>query len=109
MESLTQLHRSFFVDINCKKVRQQLDDDSEGGPASRKALVAEPERESDLVDFLNSFELVAYIAKLEGYKKDDVEAVLGYYLRLLKQPGPVYDYICEKKYSFENLKAFLVD
>ena len=106
-ESLVALHKSFFVDGTYTIVRESLDDDTEKGHATREAMVASPGPGPDLINFLNFFELVAYFVELGAYRQKDIEALLGYYLRLLKRSGPVYHYICDQKNDFEHLNALL--
>ncbi len=106
-ESLIALHKSFFVDGTYTVVRESLDDDSEKGEAAREAMVAAPGPGPDLINFLNFFELVAYFETLGAYQQKDVEALLGYYLRLLKRSGSVYRYICDQQNDFEHLNALL--
>ncbi|MGI4757397.1 MAG: hypothetical protein ACRYGF_11195 [Janthinobacterium lividum] len=106
-EALVALHKSFFVDGTYTVVRESLDDDSEKGYATREAMVAPPGPGPDLINFLNFFELVAYFTTLKAYQQNDIEALLGYYLRLLRRSGPVYRYICDKKNDFEHLNELL--
>jgi hypothetical protein len=104
-EFLTSLHRSFFVEETYKRIREVLDDDSPAGETTREAMVAE--QPAAFTDFLNFFELIAYFKILGAYKEDDVKALLGYYLRLLRRSRSVYRYICDRKNDFENLQALL--
>ncbi len=104
-EFLTSLHRSFFVEETYKRTREVLDDDSPKGETLREAMVAD--QTAAFTDFLNFFELIAYFRTLGAYKEDDVRALLGYYLRLLKRSRSVYRYICDRRNDFENLQALL--
>jgi hypothetical protein len=104
-EFLTSLHKSFFVEETYKKTREVLDDDSPSGEATREAMVAE--QPAAFTDFLNFFELIAYFRTLGAYTEDDVKALLGYYLRLLKRSRCIYRYICDRKNDFEHLQALL--
>jgi len=104
-ELLAQLHKDFFVSDTYKPIRAVLDDDSSGGEAARESLV-KSEAES-FTDFLNFFELTSYFVTLKTFEMADLNALLGYYLRLLKSSPSVYSYICNETKGFENLKALL--
>ncbi len=104
-EFLTSLHKNFFVDDTYKATRAILDDESPEGEASREKLVTG--QDAAFTDFLNFFELTAYFAVLGAFKQEDVMALLGYYLRVLKRSGPVYRYICDRRNDFEHLQGLL--
>ena len=76
-----------------------------GGEMAREALVLG--QDAAFTDFLNFFELTAYFAVLGAFRQEDVKALLGYYLRLLKRSDSVYHYICDRKNDFEHLEALL--
>ena len=104
-EFLTSLHKSFFVEETYKRTREVLDDDSPSGEERREAMVAE--QPAAFTDFLNFFELIAYFRTLGAYTESDVNALLGYYLRLLKRSRCIYRYICDRRNDFEHLQALL--
>ena len=104
-EFLTALHQSFFVEPTYKKIRDTLDQTAK--PELARALVSE--ESSDFTDFLNFFELAAYMRKRGNLSSEDVEALLGYYLQILKTNTVVYGYICAEKNGFEHLKKLLTD
>ena len=104
-EFLTTLHKSFFVEETYKKTREILDDDSPAAEAARAAMVAE--QPAAFTDFLNFFELIAYFRTLGAYTEEDVKALQGYYLRLLRRSKSVHRYICDRRNDFEHLQALL--
>ena len=104
-EFLLKLHQSFFVDATYSKMRQTLDDESPTGPATIAALVAQ--EPIDFTDFLNFFELVAYMSKRGDLRQPDVDALFGYYLRILTTNPDLHAYITIKSKSFEHLNALL--
>lgn len=81
-ELLTKLHQEFFVSETYRAVRQILDNDSAEAESEREKLVTEePE---NFIEFLNFFELAAYFVELRTFKRKDLDALLGYYLQLLR-------------------------
>ncbi len=105
IEFLVELHKAFFVEPTYKRVRQILDDDGSAGVASREQLVVqEPE---DFIEFLNLFELVAYLEKCRNLSLDDVTALFGYYLELLLRDKHVHAYVGNPQKGFEHLAALL--
>lgn len=101
-EFICQLHKSFFEDATYKKVRQALDTDDEDAIAV--FVVKESE---DFTDFLNFFELVAYLQRQDNLSMDDVEALLGYYLALLRERPALRGYIRNQTHGFEELDRLL--
>jgi hypothetical protein len=69
-EFLLELHKSFFVDDTYKAIRDVLDDDSESASADVSLLVSE--EPAVFIDFLNFFELVAYMGKEKMISGRDV-------------------------------------
>jgi len=104
-EFLSNLHKSFFVDETYKKVRSVLDDDSEGAEITLSKFIKEEPPE--FTDFLNFFELVAYMGSEKTLSKKDVEALLGYYLQTLSDKPLLRKYIQDKKNGFEHLDMLL--
>jgi len=104
-EFLSNLHKSFFVDETYKKVRSVLDDDSEGAEITLSNFIKEEPPE--FTDFLNFFELVAYMGSEKTLSKKDVEALLGYYLQTLSDKPLLRKYIQDKKNGFEHLDMLL--
>jgi hypothetical protein len=72
-----------------------LDDTSEKAATKRATFVRdEPEQ---FTDFLNFFELVAYLKRRRNLSIKDVEALLGYYLTLFETHSDVREYIRKSK------------
>lgn len=107
-EFLVDLHKTFFIEEKYRRVRQILDSDSDDAAAvdARNLLIQdEPE---DFIEFLNFFELVAYLEHCGNLSIEDVDALLGYYFKLLIHHTKIRDYIRDKLHSdFEHLDALL--
>ena len=108
-ELLRKLHREFFVEDHYKPMRAMLDEH-----ASAEALTREiAEESSRFTDYLNFFELIGYLYKSRRWPGvsilpfQDVEAVLGYYLRSLRDNNQIRAYICQESRSFEHLNRLL--
>ena len=106
-EFLLQLHKAFFVDSTYKTMRNLLDDTSE---AAQERLLRNIEDEAyELTDFLNFFELIAYFQCCGTLLGSDVDALLSYYLDLLKSHRKLFAYIGKSQTSFEYLNGVLRD
>jgi hypothetical protein len=105
-EFLVDLHKNFFIEDTYRPLRQVLDSDTEQAVQDRARLIRdEPE---NFIEFLNFFELVAYLCECRNLKFKDVEALLGYYLRLLAHHKNVREYIRDKtRNGFEHLDVLL--
>ncbi len=86
-------------------MKRLLDCDSPVEEAELAAKVADEDPE--FTDFLNFFELVAYLTAIRTLSRGDAEALLGYYFELLQQKPLVSAYIEMKAKSFENLRTYL--
>ena len=64
---------------------------------------------AEFTDFLNFFELVAYLKRVGTLSTEDVDALLGYYLDKLRENGVVWSYIRRTSKSFENLRRMLIE
>jgi hypothetical protein len=82
-----------------------FDDPSEEA-ATKRAKFAQDEPE-EFTDFLNFFELVAYLKKRGNLSRRDIEALLGYYFTLLEKDPLIRDYIRNPKNGFEQLDSLL--
>jgi len=100
-EFLLQLHKAFFVDPTYKSIRDLLDKPSESDTEKLHRHIQE--ETAELTDFLNFFELIAYFESCHTLRSDDVDALLGYYLDLIKTNGPLSTYIGKDQTSFEYL------
>ncbi|QHN04919.1 hypothetical protein FTO74_17285 [Granulicella sp. WH15] len=105
-EFLVDLHRSFFVEDKYRKIREILDSETDEAKREQARLILdEPE---EFIEFLNYFELVAYLCQCKNLLFDDVEALLGYYFRLLIHLEAVRKYIRNRpRNGFEHLDALL--
>lgn len=106
-EFILDLHTAFFVDENKKyrDIRLKLDSEDIKADEERARLVAEEPEE--FTDFLNFFELVSYLHQQRHLSLRDVEALLGYYLRLLAHNREIRTYIHDKSKGFEQLDTLL--
>jgi hypothetical protein len=104
-EFLWNLHKSFFVDDTYKTVRRVFDDPSEEA-ATKRATFAKEEPE-EFTDFLNFFELVAYLERRRNLSRRDIEALFDYYLTLLEKDQLIRNYIRNPKNGFEQLDGLL--
>ena len=101
-EFLCQLHKAFFEEKTYKDVRRTLDS------ASGLAVAAFVAGESDeFTDFLNFFELVAYLRRQNNLSSEDVQSLLGYYLGVLSRDATLRQYIRDPKHGFEELNGLL--
>jgi hypothetical protein len=105
-EFLVDLHRNFFIEDKYRPIRQVLDSEAEKDILELAHFIGEePE---DFIEFLNFFELVAYLWKCRNLAFKDAEALLGYYLRLLIRHKNLREYIRDKpRNGFESLDALL--
>lgn len=105
-EFLFALHQSFFVDATYKRVRDTLD--NKNGSAAHKVHRYIDEQPAEFTDFLNFFELVAYMESCKNLSRGDVKALLGYYLQLFLDDHDLYAYISDiKSNGFEHLAGLL--
>ena len=104
-EFLLELHKSFFVDETYKPLRTLMDDSDS---LAQQKLQSEIAKESpEFTDFLNFFELIAYFRSSKTLRHRDVQALLGYYLDLMKNDLAISAYIGKKSTTFEHLNALL--
>ena len=101
------LYSRFFEEDNLKEIRHILD--SEKGDPKVEEQCAKAERSAsegaNFTDYLNFFELVAYLKESGQLKTKDVDALFSYYLCSLKKHDCVTAYI--GKYGFKHLKNLL--
>lgn len=98
------LYSRFFEKGELKQVRDTLDCDSDS--AKVNALVAE--EDSAWTDYLNFFELVAYLQESKQLAAEDVKALFEYYLGCLKRHRAVMDYIRDQTKGFKYLRKLLL-
>jgi hypothetical protein len=106
-EFLLTLHKTFFVDSTYQAMKTLLDCDGAEEEAKLKAAV--DVETPEFTDFLNFFELVAYLDSIKTLDRADTEALLGYYLNRLREKGPVWAYIRKSSHGFEHLRRLLTE
>lgn len=100
------LYSRFFEKSEPKKIRDILD--TPPGNQEVAKLCDEGNKENiELTDYLNFFELVAYLQNERQLKPEDVDALFEYYLCCLKRHACVMQYINDEKKGFEHLKERL--
>ena len=98
------LYSRFFEKSELKQVRDTLD--CESGDAKIIALVGE--EGSAWTDYLNFFELVAYLHESKQVAREDVKALFEYYIGCLKRHRAVMDYIGDQSKGFKYLRKLLL-
>jgi hypothetical protein len=113
-----QLFAQFFQDHRYQFIRQKIDfDDMEdifplmARDLKRDTIFAQEERDllDRFTDYLNFFEMMAYLAQRKQIAADDIKQMFDYYLRRLTdihRAKDLSDYL--EKAGFENLCALLV-
>jgi len=97
------LYSRFFETSELKQVRNTLDCESDD--AGVMALVSE--EGSAWTDYLNFFELVAYLQESKQVAREDVEALFQYYIGCLKKHKDVVAYIRNESKGFKHLRRML--
>ena len=109
-EWLYSLYAKFYEDDHYKGMRRILDG---GQPAQLTALNADlaAGNASDLceqlVDYLNFFEFVASLRKMNQVSEKEIRRLFDYYLRLLDGHAQVLSFV--KSEGFEDLHQMLAD
>jgi hypothetical protein len=99
------LYSRFFEKNELKQVRDTLDCNSEDEKVN--ALVAE--EGSAWTDYLNFFELVAYLQESKQLAAEDVKALFEYYIGCLKRHRAVMGYIGDQAKGFKYLRKLLLN
>ncbi len=99
-----QLYDKFYEGTRYKAVREQLDCASDSADVQKLVRDETPE----FTDYLNFFELVAFLAETKQLSKDEVLRLFDYYLKCLKKHSAVVAYLNTKEKGFEQLNAFLI-
>jgi len=94
------LYSRFFEKGELKQVRDILDCDSDDEKVN--ALVTE--EGSAWTDYLNFFELVAYLQESKQVAAEDVKALFEYYIGYLKRHRAAMDYIRDETKGFKYLR-----
>lgn len=98
------LYSRFFEKSELKQVRDTLDCDSDNAEVS--ALVTE--EGPAWTDYLNFFELVAYLRESKQLAAEDVKALFEYYIGCLKRHAVVVEYIRDQSKGFKYLRRLLL-
>src|SRR5262245_1977863 len=101
-----QLWEKFYEKETFKSIRAVLDCD--GGQESEANKLVE-EQSADFTDYLNFFELIAYLRKKSQLSDSDIDVLFSYYLGCLKERTKVYEYIRDPKSGYEELARLLAD
>ncbi len=97
------LYSRFFERDELKKVRDTLD-----CPANDARVVALVDAErAKWTDYLNFFELVAYLQQSKQIEGADVKALFQYYLGCLKRHSTVLEYVRDQSKGFKYLRKLL--
>src|ERR1700680_4603265 len=99
------LYSRFFEKSELKHVRDTLDCDSDNDKVN--ALVTE--EGSAWTDYLNFFELVAYLRESKQLAAADVKALFEYYIGCLKRHRVVVQYIRDESKGFKYLRRLLLE
>jgi hypothetical protein len=97
------LYSRFFEKGELKQVRDILDCASDDEKVN--ALVTE--EGSAWTDYLNFFELVAYLQESKQVAAEDVKALFEYYIGCLKRHRATMDYIRDETKGFKYLRRLL--
>ena len=97
------MYTRFFEKAELKTVRDILD--CAPGDAAVSSLVTK--EATALTDYLNFFELVAYLQSSKQLAEVDVQALFSYYLGCLKRHPEVAAYIRNEEKGFEYLRRVL--
>jgi hypothetical protein len=97
------LYSRFFEEGELKRVRDILD--CAADDADVEALVNK--EGSDWTDYLNFFELVAYLQESKQLERQDVSALFDYYLGCLRRHRSTVSYIRDESKGFKYLRKLL--
>jgi hypothetical protein len=97
------LYARFYERAELKLTRDKLDC-AAGDPAVAKLVTEEA---SELTDYLNFFEFVAYLESSNQLAEADVQALFSYYLECLRKHKEVAAYIQNREKGFEYLRKIL--
>jgi len=115
---LTQFYEKFYENGTFRQIRQRIDFEKPVALSNlmKKAQSPKPEFSSDerkmfdsFTDYLNFFEMLAYLGKQEQVLEDDIDAMFGYYLKRLVEVFEEQALLSYLKYDgFERLHDLLV-
>jgi hypothetical protein len=105
---LYSLFEKFFYENQYSEIRRFLDYDDEPEIQRLKEAVishTETQLEEKLVDYLNFFEFIAILWKLEQLSISEIRMMFDYYIRRLGEYDFVMHYL--EQQSFENLNELV--
>ena len=100
------LYEKFFESSRYKPVRDALDCAETGADAAAVARLVEDETPA-FTDYLNFFELVAFLVESKQIAHGDAMGLFQYYLESLARHSRVRAYIGDKAKGFEKLSWLL--
>jgi hypothetical protein len=101
---LSSLYSKFYEAPDLKRIRKVLDDNPPDAPQVEELVRDE---DSDLTDYLNFFEFMAYLKARGQLSKRDIAALFDYYLRLLSKHKDVRRYVADDKNGYGYLKILI--
>lgn len=101
---LSHLYSKFYEAPDLKRIRKVLDDNPSDAPEVEELVRTE---NSDLTDYLNFFEFMAYLEGSRQLSRKDVEALFDYYLRLLSKHKDVRRYVLDDRNGYGYLKRLV--
>jgi len=99
----SNLYEKFYEKGEYKKIRDALDVPANSDSVNSLVI----EEKAEFTDYLNFFELVAYLKKSTQLRDEDVEALFDYYLKCLNRHERVRRYIDNPENGYENLSMLL--
>jgi hypothetical protein len=99
----SSLYEKFYENERYKKIREALDVPTNSDSVNGLVI----EEKAEFTDYLNFFELVAYLKKSKQLRDEDVEALFDYYLKCLNRHDRVRTYIDNEENGYENLHMLL--
>jgi hypothetical protein len=101
---LSSLYSKFYEAPDLKRIRKVLDDNPPDAPEVEELVRNE---DSDLTDYLNFFEFMAYLKDRHQLSKKDVAALFDYYLRLQSKHKDVRRYVLDDRNGYGYLKTLM--
>jgi uncharacterized protein YdiU (UPF0061 family) len=98
-----QVYEKFFESNAYKEMRNKLDCASDAAEVQQLVQQKPPA----FTDYLNFFEMIAFIAETKQLSKRDALSLFQYYLQCLKRHSTVMNYVNDKEKGFEKLSGFL--
>ena len=98
-----QLYEKFYEGEHYGRIRDELDCAAD---SAKVAALVEKES-SAFTDYLNFFELVAFLAVTKQLSESDVLRLFQYYLHCLKRHKSVVKYLNDEDKGFEQLRGFI--